>query len=434
MPYNPSVQDRSGELLAQGISQGFSSLTKGVEGYYKKKEEKGILDSTVSSLMSRAASSPKLANYLGVDMTDKNAVEAGVKAAGGGDAMAGARALHQSLQQFGEFERQEKDRENDNTAFGIGMKAFGGGQDPFAAGAQAGITYSPRVAKALSDLTTDRALTEERRAAAARVPKPENLTFQERAVNAEIAAQTASLGRVPNPVETSAIYRDVAQRSNPAGDPEVTARIGILAKELPTTGERGDVALRFLPTITSLNSKLDKGMQTGKFEDLKTSVVGYAKSLGIPVDEAALGRSEAAQAQFGSFLLQAIAQTKGAISERENVLFAAMGPQFAKSPAANKELLGMLKAQTELDVGLGRIYRTGVTNGDKLTTIAAKQQEARDKFAKKYDDMLSKAEEEFGVKKPQSTSSGSSTSFIRTDSEGREYMRGPNGEAIPVNR
>ena len=31
MPYNPGVQDRSGEILAQGISQGFSSLTSGIQ-------------------------------------------------------------------------------------------------------------------------------------------------------------------------------------------------------------------------------------------------------------------------------------------------------------------------------------------------------------------------------------------------------------------
>jgi len=168
MPYTPSVQDRSGEILAQGISQGFSSLTQGVERYYKKKEEKEILDSTVSSLMSRASTSPKLANYLGVNMSDEQAVRAGIKAAGGGDAMAGARMLRQSLQQFGEFERQDKEREDDNAAFGIGYEAFSGGKDPHAAIAQAGGKMSIRVAKTFSDLLGARALEEERR----RTPAP----------------------------------------------------------------------------------------------------------------------------------------------------------------------------------------------------------------------------------------------------------------------
>ena len=398
MAYNPGVQDRSGELLAQGISQGFSSLTQGVERYYKKKEEKEILDSTVSSLMSRASTSPKLAQFLGVDMSDAKAVQAGIKAAGGGDAMAGSRMLRQSLQQFGEFERQEKEREDDDAAFGIGMTAIGNNQDPFVAGAQAGIKYSPRVAKGLSDLTTNQALAEERRASAARVPviKPENLTFQEQQFKAAAKAKVASLGRALSPQEEADTYTEIVRLANPAGDPEATATMAMLTKELPATRERGDVALRFLPTINSLSSKLDKGLQTGKLEDFKTSVIGYAKSLGIPVDEAALGNSEAAQAQLGSFLLQAIAQTKGAISERENTLFAAMGPQFSKSPAANKELLKLLKAQTDLDIELGNIYSNGLGK-DKLTVISSKQQEARDRFAKRYDDMLSKAEDAFGV-------------------------------------
>ena len=47
MPYNPSVQDRSGEILAQGITQGFSSLTQGVEKYYKKKEENEFLKTAI---------------------------------------------------------------------------------------------------------------------------------------------------------------------------------------------------------------------------------------------------------------------------------------------------------------------------------------------------------------------------------------------------
>ena len=434
MPYNPSVQDRSGEILAQGISQGFSSLVQGVEGYYKKKEEKEILDSTITSLMSRATTSPKLGNYLGVNMSDRNAVQAGIKAAGGGDAMAGARILRQSLQQFGEFERQETKQREEQETFGLAASALGQGLNPYEVISKAGKTLTPGGAQAIASMNEQFASAERQRAEAARVPKPENLTFQERAVVAERAAQESSLGRKLTPSEDSAIYKDVAQRSNPAGDPELAARTGMLAKELPLTGERGDVALRFLPTLTSLSGKLDKGLKTGKLEDFKASVVGYAKGLGIPVDEAALGSAEAAQAQFGSFLLQAIAQTKGAISERENTLFAAMGPQFAKSPAANKELLGMLKAQTDLDVELGNIYRVGISGDSKLSAIAAKQQAARNKFAKKYDGMLSKAESAFGVEKPQSTPSGSSTSPIRRDPQGREYIRGPKGEAIPVNR
>ena len=166
MPYNPGVQDRSGELLAQGISQGFSSLTQGVERYYKKKEEKEILDSTVSSLMSRASTSPKLANYLGVNMSDEQAVRAGIKAAGGGNAMDGARILRQSLTQFGEFERQEKKREDNQNAFNVSLASFTNGGSAFVPG----VNYTPELAQSLSSLEANRALANERNRAPA--PKP----------------------------------------------------------------------------------------------------------------------------------------------------------------------------------------------------------------------------------------------------------------------
>ena len=173
MPYTPTVQDRSGEILAQGITQGFSSLVQGVEGYYKKKEEKEILDSTITSLMSRATTSPKLGNYLGVDMSNEQAVRAGVKAAGGGDAMVGARILRQSLQQFGEFERQETKQREEQETFGLAASALGQGLNPYEAISKAGKTLTPGGAQAIASMNEQFASAERQRAEAARVPKPE---------------------------------------------------------------------------------------------------------------------------------------------------------------------------------------------------------------------------------------------------------------------
>jgi len=403
MPYNPSVQDRSGEILAQGISQGFASLADGfttaIGEYNKKKEEKQVIDLATKAITDRASKSPELAKYLGLgDLSDTKALSVGLKAVGGGNAKQGAMVSLKALQEFDAVEAQRNQQREEQKVFGIATNALGQGMDPYSAVSQAGLTLSPGAAKAIAQMNEQMASAQRQRAEAARMPvvKEKDLSFQEQAFAAERQAQEAAKGSPLTAQEQSAIYRDIAQRSNPAGDPEATATMTMLTKELPATGDRGDVALRFIPTINSLSNKLDKGLKTGKFEELKTTVVGYAKSLGIPVDEAALGSSEAAQAQLGSFLLQVIAQTKGSTSERENTLFAAMGPQFSKSPAANKELLGLLKAQTDLDVEIGRIYRNGLGK-EKLTVIAAKQQEARDRFAKKYDNMLSKAEESFGV-------------------------------------
>jgi hypothetical protein len=164
MAYNPGVQDRSGELLAQGISQGFSSLTQGVERYYKKKEEKEILDSTVSSLMSRASTSPKLAQFIGVDMSDEKAVRAGVIAAGAGDIRAGARSLGQSLQQFGVFERQDQQKRDEQKFFSIGANALYNGKNPYAAVLEAGGNVDEAMGRSFSSMVNDKTLADQRTA------------------------------------------------------------------------------------------------------------------------------------------------------------------------------------------------------------------------------------------------------------------------------
>jgi hypothetical protein len=427
MAYNPGVQDRSGEILAQGISQGFSSLTRGIElGAQRRKEKEDEIKTSNAALKS-------------FESTMKGLIDAGMMKPEMLDSITDARGMDskgrmefvtrgfQSLPAFLSANQIQTERAKNAAALEqnrLAQQDFANINAPTQSlvpnqmGMGASFEQLSQGPGAFQQKTADLNAKIQRVYAAPNIdpdkkpgiinaliaqdeagkpPKPQNLGFNEQAVAAEIAAQRASLGREPTPAETSAIYKDVAQRSNPSGDPEATARIAMLAKELPLTGDRADVALRILPTINSLSSKLDKGLKTGKLEDFKMSVVGYAKGLGIPVDEAALGSSEAAQAQFGQFLFQLIALSKGSTSERENSLFTALGPELGKSPAANKELLGLLKAQTDLDVELGRIYRTGRNKDDKLTAIAAKQQEARDRFAKKYDDMLSKAEDTFGV-------------------------------------
>jgi len=226
--------------------------------------------------------------------------------------------------------------------------------------------------------------------------KPQNLGFNEQAVAAEIKSQEAAKGAPLTAQEQSAIYQSIMRNASPAGDPEEQARIGMLAKELPLTGERADAAMRVLPSINSLSKKLADGLKTGKLEKFKMDAVGLARSLNIPVDEVALGKSEAANAQFGQFLIQALAGTKGSVTERENVVFAAMGPQFEKSNAANDDLLKLLKVQLDQDIKLGNVYRNGIARGEKLSIITAEQQNVRKEFADKYETMLSQVEKRFG--------------------------------------
>lgn len=254
MPYTPSVQDRSGEILAQGISQGFSSLTQGVERYYKKKEEKEILDSTVTSLMSRAKTSPKLAQFLGVDMSDAKAVQAGIKAAGGGDAMAGSRMLHQSLQQFGEFERKEIEKANNERAFQTGMRAIGNGQDSFSILAELNIPVSATVAGALAHVQASMAqaakdLADSKRGEPARAP----ISLEQQAFTNKVKSEEERLGRPLTHDETSKLAREYSlppkpDAKTPNFEQKQTSNLGNIKKirELLAAGkddEAVDIAL-----------------------------------------------------------------------------------------------------------------------------------------------------------------------------------------------
>lgn len=228
-----------------------------------------------------------------------------------------------------------------------------------------------------------------------KTPKPENLTFQEQAFAAQKKALEASLGREANDQEIATLYRDIMRTASPTGDPAETARMDLIAKELPRLGENADSARRIMPNLSSLQKKLDAGLKTGKLEDFKTDAMAFANSLGIAIDEAALGSSESARAQFGQFLLEYFAATKGAITERENALFASMGPQFSKSNEANKDLLSLVEARLKLDLELGNIYRDGLSSGMGLVEINRDLQKARNKFEERYNSTFDKLEDKY---------------------------------------
>lgn len=431
--YNPGVTDRSGELMAQGIGQLGQSIAGGIQQYGARKEKEqnllseargrgralrntikgleslNILPAGMSDDLTKAEETMAPRNFLAYvnEASDKigGLITAGSQAQQVRAKQEADRAQQERMaraqQEMAQINAPGQSRVQDQIGANATFEQLSTDPRAFQATAGPGINEKIQRVMASPNIPLDqkdsfiRALIAQDEAG--KPAKPQNLGFNEQAVAAEIAARTEQLGRPLTKAETSDAFRVVSQRSNLNPDPEVAARVGMLAKELPLTGERGDVAMRLLPSINSLNKKMEEGVKTGKLESFKTDVLGIARSLGIPVDEAALGKSESSRAQYGSFLLQAITQTKGAVTERENTLFAAMGPQFEKSNAANEELLKLLKVQMEQDIELGNIYRNGMRKNTSFSTIVAEQQDARAKYAKKYDAMLSEVESKFGV-------------------------------------
>ena len=431
--YNPGVTDRSGELMAQGIGQLGQSIAGGIQQYGARKEKEqnllseargrgralrntikgleslNILPAGMSDDLTKAEETMAPRNFLAYvnEASDKigGLITAGSQAQQVRAKQEADRAQQERMaraqQEMAQINAPGQSRVQDQIGANATLEQLSTDPRAFQATAGPGINEKIQRVMASPNIPLDqkdsfiRALIAQDEAG--KPANPQNLGCNEQAVAAEIAARTEQLGRPLTKAETSDAFRVVSQRSNLNPDPEVAARVGMLAKELPLTGERGDVAMRLLPSINSLNKKMEEGVKTGKLESFKTDVLGIARSLGIPVDEAALGKSESSRAQYGSFLLQAITQTKGAVTERENTLFAAMGPQFEKSNAANEELLKLLKVQMEQDIELGNIYRNGMRKNTSFSTIVAEQQDARAKYAKKYDAMLSEVESKFGV-------------------------------------
>lgn len=432
MAYNPGVTDRSGELMAQGIGQLGQSIAGGIQQYGARKEKEqnilteargrgralrntikgletlNIVPAGMSDDLTKAEETMAPRNFLAYvnEASDKigGLITAGSQAQQIRAKQQADRAQQERMaraqQEMAQINAPGQSRVQDQIAMGATFEQLSSAPQAFQATAGPGVNEkvqrvmaSPNIPLNEKDSVIRALIAQD---AAGKPAKPQNLGFQEQAFMAEAEAQEAAKGAPLTAKERSAIYQSIMRKTNPAGDPEEKARTEMLAKELPLTGERGDVAMRLLPSINSLNKKMDEGVKTGKLESFKTDVLGIARSLGIPVDEAALGKSESSRAQYGSFLLQAIAQTKGAVTERENTLFAAMGPQFGKSNAANEELLKLLKVQMEQDIELGNIYRNGMRKNTPFSTIVAEQQEARAKYAKKYDNMLTTVEAKFG--------------------------------------
>ena len=428
MAYNPGVTDRSGELMAQGIGQLGQSIAGGIQQYGARKEKEqnilteargrgralrntikgletlNIVPAGMSDDLTKAEETMAPRNFLAYvnEASDKigGLITAGSQAQQIRAKQQADRAQQERMaraqQEMAQINAPGQSRVQDQIAMGATFEQLSSAPQAFQATAGPGVNEkvqrvmaSPNIPLNEKDSVIRALIAQD---AAGKPAKPQNLGFQEQAFMAEAEAQEAAKGVPLTAKERSAIYQGIMRKTNPSGDPAEQARIGMLAKELPLTGERADAAMRVLPSVNSLAKKLAEGLKTGKLEKFKADAVGFARSLGIEVDEAAPGKAEAAQAQFGQFLIQALAGTKGAVTERENTLFAAMGPQFGKSNAANEELLKLLKVQLDQDIKLGNVYRNGVAKGDKLSSITDEQQRVREEFAKKYEVLLANAE------------------------------------------
>ena len=167
-------------------------------------------------------------------------------------------------------------------------------------------------------------------------------------------------------------------------DPELESRIRVGEKGLLADIEAGDQARKLLPQTNRMMTALEGGLTTGKLAPARAALMSYAKAFGFDVDESQLAEAEQFQAYATQQILGFFQQTKGGISNKENELFALMGPAFTRTTEGNKLLLGVIRERQKLEVALGDNARRGNEEGWSQAKIAAE----RRKLIEAYDAKL----------------------------------------------
>ena len=111
-----------------------------------------------------------------------------------------------------------------------------------------------------------------------------------------------------------------------------------------------------IQTVKSMQKALEN-IETGGLSSFKNTLTKYAMSAGFPFsdeDKKKLADAENFTQMAGEFVFKAISQTKGAISEKEMDLFAAMSPGMVNTPLGNRLMLEYAKKRADRDVQLNK--------------------------------------------------------------------------------
>lgn len=136
------------------------------------------------------------------------------------------------------------------------------------------------------------------------------------------------------------------------------------------------------PAVANLRSMIGKGeLEEGSLAQLRASARSLAKSFGLPVDEAALGSAQTANAFFGQVLIPLFISTKGSTSDRDAQLFASWSPQLGLNDEANMQMLDVIQRRVEL----GRSLEKLANQYDSGKIKSADYVERRGKLIEEYD-------------------------------------------------
>ena len=407
--YSPLAQGiaQGGMLSAQGIVNLGQGLAQGIQTYVQKQEQKKEEEQATTAIGRILKSNPGLATQLNVPIDeagdfDRGALRAAIKGAGG---PANALKLAATLEELG-VQRQARQQQADAARFAQMFDNQGQMLSPLRS--DAGAQFSPEAramgqqmvtqrAQALANLGKTQADTTEARARALSLATPKASlgydTFE--AANKELnrlskagAFGEDTIGTVKFDNGRFVIESSV-KPPRQVPDPEAAERIRLSGKLMDADIAAGDQARRLIPQTNSMISMLEGGLDTGKLAPAKARFLSYAKAAGFDVDEAQLGKAEQFQAYATQQILGFISQTKGAVSNKENELFALMGPGFDRTPEGNKLLLKALQERQKLDAAIGDNALRAIEEGWSQAKTAAERRKLIEAYDAKLPDPAS---------------------------------------------
>lgn len=170
-------------------------------------------------------------------------------------------------------------------------------------------------------------------------------------------------------------------------DPYEKGRSELFLGQVKQDMERGDAARKVLPSVNRLQQLLESGkVETGTLAKMGNDVRALGKSLNMPVDEGKLADFQEAQAYAGRFFLDSVVQMKGAVSDKETTILQSLGPEPGKDTETNKRLVKMTKDRLDLDQrleSLARQWRQKKLNEGQF-------EDEREKLIRDYDSKLDK--------------------------------------------
>ncbi len=158
--------------------------------------------------------------------------------------------------------------------------------------------------------------------------------------------------------ENNAYVVETVGRAPGDMDPYEKGRSELFLSQVKQDMERGDAARKVLPSVNRLQQLLESGkFETGTLAKIGNDIRALGKSLNIEVDESKLADVQEAQTYAGRFFLDSVVQMKGAVSDKETEILQGLGPQLGKDTETNKRLVKMTKDRLDLDQRLESLAR-----------------------------------------------------------------------------